>query len=449
MDEESFYNFENEILDALLGKLTDIEKSAEVSSYIERVVAKSLEPTATKEDIQRVIEEANSFRPIDKYLDDEEVEDIMINNTHNVFVYKSGEGYLKVPEKIPTRRDLELFVKKLKMYTTATTASRNIFDVHLPNGSRANIVESPIGPDITIRNYKPTAMSIIDLINRQELSYNMGGRLWLYAEGLKIRPANLMIGGMPAAGKTTLLNAMFSFFRPESRVVVIEETYEINTETQENCVRLETNLDLTMRDLVQNALRMRPDMLIIGEVRGVEAKDMMTAMNIGKISMSTIHASTSRDVITRLQHTPMNIEKDIIPLIDAIVMVTQENDNGRMIRRISQVSEISGVETQVLLSDLYKYDFKAHKSSDILASVTYRDILAEQTGLHPNEIIAEEQRRGKILEHLNRIGIRDLAGINEFCKEYYDSAERALKKIGLANTPDRVAPEPAGKGKKG
>ena len=176
---------------------------------------------------------------------------------------------------------------------------------------------------------------------------------------------------------------------------------------------------------------LRPDVIIIGEVRGEEAKDMMTAMNIGKIAMGTIHASTARDVITRLQHTPMDVEMDIIPLIDAIIVTSQIYENGAYLRKLTQVSEISGIETQVLLSDLYTYDYKTHKGSQILPSVTYRDTLAKLTGYPPSEIVIEEQRRGKVLQKLNELGIRDLTGINDFCKEYYDDAEAALKKIGL------------------
>ena len=215
--------------------------------------------------------------------------------------------------------------------------------------------------------------------------------------------------------------------------MVIEETYELNTDTQENTVRLETSPRLPMDELVKNALRMRPDLIIIGEVRGPEAKDMLTAMNIGKISMGTIHASTARDVITRLQHTPMNIEMDIIPLIDAIIIVSQVNENQRPVRKITQVSEISGIETQVLLSDLYSYDYKLHKSSDVLPSVTYRDTLAKLTGYTPTEIVIEEQRRGKILERLNKTGVRDLKGISAFVREYYDDQKKALAKLDLAN----------------
>ncbi len=430
MDERSLYLLEEAVLETLESKLTTLETKEELHAQVERI-ARSINPSVTADDIALITTEINSFKPVNEYLFDENVEDIMINNTNNIFLYKTDSGAGKAHEKIMNRKELETFVKKLKMYATTDTANNNIFDVHLPNGSRANIVQSPIGADITIRNYRTHALSIIDLINKGELSYNLAGRLWLYSEGMGTRPANLLIGGLPAAGKTTLMNAMFSFFRPEERIVVIEETYELNTETQENCVRLETSPSLSTRELVQNTLRMRPDRIIIGEVRGEEAKDMMTSMNIGRISMSTIHASTTREVITRLEHTPMNIERDVIPLIDAIVIITQTRDDGVMSRKISQVSEISGIETQVLLSDLYTYNYKTHKGSDIFPSVTYRDLLSRISGIPPNEIVAEEQKRGRILEKLNELGKRDLKSINQFCRDYYDSPEAAARRIGV------------------
>lgn len=432
MGSDEFYSFEASIFDALDSQLSKLSDETDRNKLIESI-AKSLSPAATPEDVHKVISDSNMFGPLDKYLNDDSVEDIMVNNTSNIFLYKSGMGYEKVQDKHIGKKELDQLVRKLKMYATTEVSEKRIFDVHLPNGSRVNIVESPIGADITVRNFKRNVLSIIDLINNGEMSYNMAGRLWLYTEGLKVRPANLLIGGMPASGKTTLMNAMFSFFRPEQRVVVIEETYELNTETQENTVRLETSPTLQMDELVKNSLRMRPDLIIIGEVRGEEAKDMMTAMNIGKISMGTIHASTSRDVVTRLEHTPMNVDMDIIPLIDAIVIVSQVNEGGQFVRKITQVSEISGIETQVLLSDLYTYDYKTHKSSDVLPSVTYRDTLAKLTGYTPTEIVIEEQRRGKILERLNKMGIKDLKQISEFVREYYEDPKKALAKIDMAN----------------
>ncbi|MDE1851756.1 MAG: CpaF family protein [Candidatus Micrarchaeota archaeon] len=430
--DDDFRQFEGRVFELLEGKLSQYSDEADLLKNIE-TIAKTVNPAITQEEIDRVIADAKRFDPIDGYLHDENIEDIMVNNTRNIFVFKTGEGIAEAKERIPTRRDLNMFVKKLRMYATSDMASKHIFDVHMPNGSRANIVESPLGADITIRSFKKKAYSIIDLINRGELSYNMAGRLWVYSEGLKVRPANIVIGGTPGAGKTTLLNAMFSFFRPEERIVVIEETYELNTETQENCVRLETSPSVSLQDLLKNSLRMRPDMLIVGEVRGAEAQDMMVAMNIGKIAMSTIHASNTRDIITRLESSPMNIDKNSISLIDVLMVVSQVQEEQTYTRKVTQVSEVSGVETKVLLSDLFVYDYKTRRGSQILPSVTYRDNLSKLSGYSPSKIIEEEQRRAKILERLNKLGVRDLAGINNFCKEYYEDPERALAKIELSN----------------
>ena len=432
LDENELKLLEAQVYDQLKGVLDTLPSEQDKARYIESV-AKTIDPSASKEDIERVIADATNFYPINKYLGDPDVEDIMINNTANIFLYTTQAGQVKAPERVENRFELDLLVKKFKMFATTSASHEKIADVHLPNGSRVNIVDSPLGADITIRNFKSKAMSIIDLINKGEMSYKLAARLWIYTDGLKVRPANILIGGMPASGKTTLLNAMFSFFRPEERIITIEETYELNTETQENCVRLETDPTISMEDLVKTSLRMRPDRIIIGEVRGAEAKDMMTAMNIGKIAMGTIHAGTARDVITRLQHTPMNVEMDIIPLIDVIIIISQVFENGKFVRKITQVSEISGIETQVLLSDLYTYDYKTHKSSDILPSVTYRDTLSRLTGYPPSEIIMEEERRAKILERLNQLGMTDLKSINEFAKLYYEDPETALKKINLEN----------------
>ncbi|MGC9190595.1 MAG: ATPase, T2SS/T4P/T4SS family, partial [Candidatus Micrarchaeia archaeon] len=358
---------------------------------------------------------------------------IMINSTDSIFIYDSKEGKKKVDKRIESREDLEFFVNKLKLYATNEASKGNILDIHLPNGSRANVISSPLGYAITVRNFKRDPLSILDLINDGELDYNIAARLWLYVDGLRVRPANLLIGGMPAAGKTTLLNAMFSFFRPEARVVTIEETYELDTRTQENCVRLETSEDMPMVDLVKNALRMRPDMIIIGEVRGAEANDMITAMNIGKISMGTIHASSTRDIVNRLQHTPMNVPMDIIPVIDAMIVISVVYINGKPYRKVTQISEISGIETQILLSDLYKFDYRTMRGSPILPSVTYRDMLSKVLGVPPPDILEEERVRAIVLDRINKLGKRDIKSISEIVRDYYDAPEATLRKLGLNN----------------
>lgn len=428
---------EDELLRQLVGKFSEIVDVDQRNDLITSI-ARKLDPALSESEINSVIDDMNNLDPISQLLIDEDIEDIMVNNTDSLFVFNAKTGRVRIDGKIKDREELDRFVSKLKLYLTNEEYKGNIADIHLPNGSRANVVTSPVGFDITVRNMKRTPYSILDLVNGNVMDYDMAARFWLYVDGLKVRPANLLIGGVPAAGKTTLLNAMFSFFRPDQRIVTIEETYELDTATQENCVSLETSEDVPMEALVKNALRMRPDLIIIGEVRGAEANDMITAMNIGKISMGTIHGSSSRDIINRLQHTPMNVPMDIVPVIDAIIVVSVFYRGIKAYRKVTQVSEIAGIESQVLLSDLYRYDYKTQGGSPILPSITYRDMLSNLLGVPPTSILAEERVRAVILERLNKAGKRDIRSISAVVKDYYDDPDAALKRLDITGVEPAI-----------
>ena len=138
-----------------------------------------------------------------------------------------------------------------------------IMNLELPdNGGRVNIVQSPFGPQLTITRAKAHPLSIIDLIDKNALSYELAAQLWIYAEGLSVKPANIIIAGGPGAGKTTMLNAVLSFIPPGERLVVIEDTLELNTSVLHECSRLESNENVNLQDLVKNSLRMRPDRIV-------------------------------------------------------------------------------------------------------------------------------------------------------------------------------------------
>ncbi|MGC9132055.1 MAG: CpaF family protein, partial [Candidatus Micrarchaeia archaeon] len=414
------------VVEALKGKLAHFTSQEEIFEEIKKAI-KIMFIETSDEEAEKMAKEIASFGKIQGFIDDAEAEDIVINATDNIFVYKKG----KVQKfEALSQEELELTAKKMMMYSISEI-KRGIYDIHLPNGSRANITESPRGYEIAIRNFRKITPSIIDLINLGTLDYSIAAKLWLYADGFGIRPANILIGGMPGSGKTTLLNSMFSFFKPEERVIVIEDTLELNTSMLENCVRLETTKELTLEDLVKNVLRMRPDRIIIGEVRGREAIDMMTAMNIGKIGMGTIHGSTARDIVVRLQNAPMNVPKQIIPLIDSIIIISKIFEKGITKRKIIEIAEVSGIETEVLLNPLYKYDFKQMKAIETSPSVTYRDTLAKVTGISTYEITKELERREEILKVLNKNGIHKIEEISKFVKEYYEDPYKALKSIGI------------------
>ncbi len=205
------------------------------------------------------------------------------------------------------KRNLNNFIQKLLVFA-GRKSYHKIANLELANlAGRVNIIDSPLGVQLTITKAKMDPLSIIDLIRRGTMSYEAAGQLWLYLEGLSIRPANIIISGGPGTGKTTLLNALLSFIPEKDRLVVIEDTMELNTFMEDSCSRLETDDELNLSDLVKNSLRMRPERIIVGEVRGAEARDMITAVNIGKYCMGTIHALSARETITRLHNEPMNV----------------------------------------------------------------------------------------------------------------------------------------------
>ena len=416
----------SKVVKGLKGKLSHLTSQQEIIEEIKKTI-KLMFIQISEEEAERIAKQIASFDKIQRYIEDNEIEDIVINDTKNIFIYKKGSA--QKCEAL-SEEELELVTNKMMMYSISEI-KEGIYDVHLPNGSRANITKSPYGYEIAIRNFRKITPSIIDLINMWTLDYSIAAKLWLYADGLGIRPANILIGGMPGAGKTTLLNSMFSFFKPDERVVVIEDTLELNTSMLDNCARLETTKELTLEDLVKNVLRMRPDRIIIGEVRGREAIDMMTAMNIGKIAMCTIHGSSARDVVVRLQNAPMNVPKQIIPLIDSIIVVGKVFEKGETRRKIIEIAEVSGIETEVLLNPLYKYDFKQMKAIETSPSVSYRDTLAKVTGISTYEITKELERRELILRTLNKLGIHKIEEISKFVKDYYEDPYKAMKKIGL------------------
>lgn len=420
---------EDRALEMLEGKFVNLSDQDRFALFKSTLLG--IDSKLTDVEINEIYADITKLDKIDNFLKMSNIEDIMINNTKSTFVYDSKSGYVRVTDANFDTEELNRIVKKLKLYSTNQMARGNILDVHMSGGSRANIVSSPKGYDVTIRNFSNKPLSIIDLINLGELDYKIAARFWLYLDGFRIRPANMLIGGIAASGKTTLLNSMLSFFRPDLRLVTIEETYELNTEIFENSVNLETNEDMSLADLIKAAMRMRADAIIVGEVRGAEARDMLSVMNIGKMSISTIHASSARDVINRLTHSPMNVPEDIIPVIDAITILSRVNTKNGSGRKVVQVSEISGRDTQILLSDLYRYDYKAGKSTDILPSVSYRDTISKAIGVQPSDIVAEERLRSVILSTLNELGKRSIAEISDSVQEYYDNPEALLNRIGL------------------
>jgi len=178
---------------------------------------------------------------------------------------------------------------------------------------------------------------------------------------------------------------------------------------------------------------MRPDRIVVGEVRGEEAHDLITAVNLGKYCMGTLHASSARETILRLQNKPMNVPPVLISLVDVFVVLRKLNVDGQIKRVVGELVETGGIEQQmVLLSTLWNYDSKRGQIVEISPSSTYRDRLATESGRSAVEIIHETIRRGQILQAMHASGrFPDIASVTQFCQRYSQHPDDALKTLSL------------------
>ncbi len=442
MDKKLHQEFEFRLIDRLQGRLLllqpEDERVFEVKNAINEVLndPQNAFPASdlnleTEEKRARYVKEFLSYGIIEDLLGDSQIEDIIINSLKPIYIHHSEKGFIPTERYFPTQKDLDLFVRKLILLGGRTGRTKKIIDLELPSlAGRVNIAMSAFGPQLTITKAKLEPLSILDLINRGSLNYEVAAQLWLYLEGLSIRPANIIIGGGPGTGKTTLLNALFSFVPSSHRLVVIEDTLELNTFLWDSCSRLACDEDLTLADLVKNSLRMRPERIVVGEVRGAEAQDMITAVNIGKYTIGTIHALTSREAILRLQNEPMNVPEILVNLVDVFVILKRYHVNERLFRIVDEVSETSGMEQKtVLLSQIYKYDYEQKEIKSVSTSTVFRDKLAQQAGLTPRDIIDEVYLRSVLLKTLNDQGMTTMKEVTSFCRAYSLDPENSAKNI--------------------
>jgi len=439
MDTERI-GIENDILDMLPGKISLLQDPIEKRDAIFQVFLEIYKSSRCQRFIKKTkglelegfFNEFMSYGIIEEFLADPDVEDIMVNYLSSIYIHKTKEGMIKTDKQFANKEELDLFIKKLIIFSGRQTIKK-INNVELSKiKGRANIVYSPFGPQVTITRAKEKPLSIIELIKNGTLTADLAAQFWLYVEGWGVKPANMLIAGGPGTGKTTFLNALFNFIPAHERIVVIEDTLELNTNYEDNCSRLESDEEVTLADLVKNSLRMRPDRVIVGEVRGSEAQDLMTAMNIGKYCIGTLHASTPREMILRLQNEPMNVPEVLVNLVDVIVIMRRFNINGRIHRVVGELVETAGMEDRmVLLSSLRTYDYAKGKFSESAIGSVFRDKLAQMSGKPPKEVLDELKIRGHFLNKLVEKDIADFKSVKEFCLKYSDNSSKALEELGL------------------
>ncbi len=329
--------------------------------------------------VQELTDDMIGFGPLEPLLRDDSISDIMVNGPRTVFVEVAGK--LK---RSPVRfRDSEhAAMVAQKMVATIgrrVDESSPLCDARLPDGSRVNVIFPPLaldGPCISIRKFTKKKLDFAAMVENGSMNPAVA-RLLEIAARCRL---NILVSGGTGSGKTTLLNALSRMISHDERVITIEDAAELQLQ-QPHVVRLETrtaNLEgrgeITQRDLLRNALRMRPDRIIVGEVRGPEAYDMLQAMNTGHDgSISTVHANTARDALARVENmvqmATVNlparaIRAQIVAAIDLIIQIERMRDG---VRRISQISDVCGLEGEVVtLNDVASFEFDGENSSGMI-----------------------------------------------------------------------------------
>ncbi len=393
--------------------------------------------------IQKILSRAYGYGKLQPFIEDDDLEEIMVIGLNKpVYVYHRKFHMCETNITFGEEKELMSIIEKIAMEAGRRIDQQvPLLDARLRDGSRVNATIPPVsldGPTITIRKVKKDPLTIIDLIKFGSVSTDVAAFLWLAVDGLGARPANILVAGGTSSGKTTLLNSLSLFIPLTDRVITIEDTAELQL-VVDHWIRLETrppNIEgkgeITMDDLVKNTLRMRPDRIIVGEVRGPEARTFFTALNTGHDGgMGTLHANSARETITRLMSPPMNVPAIMIPALDFIIM--QNRFHSRIkgtVRRITEIAEVTGVENDTIaLSKIYEYDAATDTIRSTGVPIRFFDTLSKMTGTSVKEIKSDLELRAIILDYLVAKNIRSIYEVGHYIKRFYINKDALIEEI--------------------
>lgn len=353
-----------------LSQIDDAALEVKIQDIVEERLSGRYCPISQRISIaQQVFSAIRGFGLLDAIISDDTITEVMINGPDNVFIEQNGRLF-KLDKTFESQRRLEDIIQRIVAQAGREVNQANpICDTRLPDGSRVNVVLPPIalcGPTVTIRKFSKTPMTIEKLIAYGSITQEIADKLELLVKA----KYNIFIAGGTGSGKTTFLNALSNYIPKDERVITIEDSAELQIVGVENLVSLETRNanasgagQITIRDLIKSSLRMRPERIVVGEVRGGEALDMLQAMNTGHDgSLSTGHANSTEDMLSRLETMVLQgaaglpleaIRQQIASAVDIIIHLSRLRDKSRKTMEITEV--VGYKDGQVVLNPLYQF----------------------------------------------------------------------------------------------
>ena len=379
-----------------------------------------------------VVREMVGYGLIDDLIKDDLLEEIMVVGPKKpVFVFHREFEMMNTNIEFINEQEIEDLINKIaREVGRRVDVASPLLDARLSDGSRVNATIPPAsisGGTLTIRKFKGDPYSIIDLIRMGTVSTEAAAFLWMCVEGLGTKPANMLISGGTGSGKTTLLNVLASFVPERERIVSIEDTAELNLPLK-HWIRLEARPpglegggELKMDILTKNSLRMRPDRIIVGEIRHEEAFTLFTAINTGHDGcLGTVHANSPEETLVRVTSPPMNVPKIMLSGLDLIIVEHRYYDRKKgTIRRISEIAEVSGgLEGKAKTNVVFQRDAATDKLERTLLESSYLKELEKFTGLPKKQIVAELDIRKRFLDKLVEQNIREMAKVSELARDF-------------------------------
>ncbi len=403
---------------------------------VKEIIEKSPELGVPKSKINfyadMVVREMIGYGILDILTQDDKLEEIMVIGPNKpVYVFHRQYDMMKTNIMFGNDEEIRNVIDKIARQVSRRVDTQSpLLDARLPDGSRVNATIKPIslgGSTITIRKFRTDPFSVVDLVSKGTIDSETAAFLWLAVDGLGAKPANILVSGGTGSGKTTTLNVLASFIPERERIITIEDTAELNLPI-EHWIRFETRPpglegtgEVTMDILVKNSLRMRPDRIVVGEIRHAEAFTLFTAMNTGHDgSLGTVHANSAKETVVRLLNPPMNVPPLMVDALNLIVVQARIHDRRKgTIRRVTEIAEVTGVvDDKPEVQLLFEWDPVVDKLKPTGVPSKYENLLLRYTGLSKSDFNEEIKKRKKLIEELVSKNIREMPKVVEAFKKY-------------------------------